>query len=117
MKSIVIAVVLLFSGVIGVSDAKADSRYHGHARTSIGVTFGPYWGPWYYPPPYYYYPPMVIERAPPPIYIEQPSVQSAPPEAQTSYWYYCRTKNAYYPYVKECPAGWQKVLPQPADQR
>ena len=46
MKSILIAAVLLFSGVIGMSDANADSRHYHRARTSVGVTFGPYWGPW-----------------------------------------------------------------------
>ena len=27
------------------------------------------------------------------------------------YWYYCEPYAAYYPYVQECPAEWQPVLP------
>ena len=27
------------------------------------------------------------------------------------YWYYCQPYAAYYPYVQECPAEWQPVLP------
>ena len=62
--------------------------------------------------PYYAPAPIIIERAPPPVYIEQADVVEESPEA-TNYWHYCRESKAYYPYVKECPAGWQKVLPQP----
>ena len=29
------------------------------------------------------------------------------------YWYYCRAANAYYPYVRECPGGWERYLPSP----
>ncbi len=29
-------------------------------------------------------------------------------------WYYCAESKTYYPYVKECPGGWQRVTPQPA---
>jgi len=36
--------------------------------------------------------------------------QAAP--AQSSYWYYCAESKTYYPYVKECPGGWQRVTPQ-----
>ena len=85
---------------------------HGHGRTSVGVFIGPAWYPpyYYYPyPPYYpyYYPPVVTA---PPTYIEQASPQALSP----GYWYYCGGTNAYYPYVKECPAGWQQVAPTPA---
>jgi hypothetical protein len=27
------------------------------------------------------------------------------------YWYYCQAYAAYYPYVQDCPGGWQPVLP------
>jgi hypothetical protein len=73
------------------------------------VFVGPYWYPPYYPywyPPYYpyYYPPVSA----PPTYIEQ-----APPIVP-GYWYYCGGSQGYYPYVRECPGGWQRVAPQPA---
>ena len=54
---------------------------------------------------------VVVRPEPPPVYIEQ---QEAPAEATQQYWYYCPSGKGYYPYVKECPEGWQRVLPQPA---
>ena len=58
------------------------------------------------PPPVYYYPPA-------PTYIEQyPGV----PGPQSQDWYYCPNQGAYYPYVKDCPGGWQRVLPQQPTQ-
>ena len=30
------------------------------------------------------------------------------------YWYYCESSDGYYPYVKECPGGWQRVAPRPS---
>lgn len=97
---------------------------HGYGYGGIGVTIGPYWAPWGYPGSYYgspYYSPVVIEQAGPQIYIEQQEnqlLQSSPavapvPAPQTNYWYYCRASKGYYPYVKDCPGGWQKVSPQP----
>jgi hypothetical protein len=44
-------------------------------------------------------------------YYEQVPNALAPP--RPSYWYYCPSSNAYYPYVKDCPEGWQQVAPQP----
>lgn len=73
-----------------------------------GPAWGPVWGPGWYPPPYYYPPQVVVVPPPtPPVYIEQ-----AEPAAQ-SFWYYCPSGKNYYPYVRECPEAWQKVLPQP----
>lgn len=98
----------------GIGNAWAG-HHHGHVSTHVGVYFGPAWDPWYYrPPPVYYYPPapIVIERAPPPVYIEQ----AEPAPAPNAYWYYCNASRAYYPYVKECPSGWQRVSPRPPQQ-
>lgn len=50
--------------------------------------------------------PVFIERSPP-----------AEPAAQV-WWYWCADARAYYPYVQQCPGGWQRVAPQtvvPAD--
>ena len=44
--------------------------------------------------------------------ISQPAAQTAPQSGQASSWYYCRDAKAYYPYVRECPSGWQQVVPQ-----
>jgi hypothetical protein len=98
----------------------------GHWHGSVGLYFGaPLFGygygygygyPYYYPPyypPYYssYYPP--VQQAP--VYVEQDpqGAPSAQQSAPAGYWYYCADSRAYYPYVKECPAGWQRVAPQP----
>lgn len=97
-------------------------------RVSVGVVFGPgLWGG-YYPyygyggygyggygyggyGPYYYPPPVVTVPAQPQTYIERGAQADAPGPA--SYWYYCREGNAYYPYVKQCPGGWEQVNPTP----
>ena len=110
-KNLLLFVALLLAGM------GSAFAYHGH----VGVYVGPYWGPgpWYYPPPYYYRPEVVVVPAPqPPVYVEQqeaPVASVAP--AEQSYWYYCAKSKGYYPYVKECAGGWQKVLPQPPAER
>lgn len=83
---------------------------HGRGRVGVGVYIG---HPWYvFPPPYYYtYPPPVVIRPEPQVYIERGAPEPAP---QTqAYWYYCGSPPGYYPYVKECPGGWQRVVPTP----
>ncbi|MBI4985556.1 MAG: hypothetical protein HZC24_09505 [Rhodocyclales bacterium] len=110
MKSLKLALVFLLLAGSGITGAWAG--HHGHVR--FGVVIGPVWGSWHYPPPPYYYtpyyPPIIVERPAPTVYIEQPAATPAP---TTHYWYYCVTAKGYYPYVRECPSGWQKVLPQP----
>lgn len=41
-----------------------------------------------------------------------PFYASAPTQSQGE-WYYCANSRAYYPYVRNCPAGWQRVPAQP----
>lgn len=73
--------------------------------------------PYYSPPyPYYAYPPVAVVPQPPSVYIEHGSSQQAyqqPAPQPGYYWYHCNNPDGYYPYVKECPSGWQKVSPQP----
>ena len=78
---------------------------HVHHRVFIG---GAIYAPLYYPPPYYY--PPTYYYPPPVQYVEPYPAPSAP---QSSYWYYCPDSGAYYPYVQQCPSGWQQVTPQP----
>lgn len=99
--------------------AAGTASAHGRHRSSVhlGFHFGApaYWypAPWYYhPAPYYYYPPVVTVPAEPTRYIERGDAYS-PPEQQPGYWYYCQEAKAYYPYVKQCAGGWQRVNPTP----
>lgn len=109
MKAQKILLVVLVLLLAGTSSAMA----HG-VRGRVGVYFGPVVGPWFYPSPYYYQPQVVVvPQAPPPVYIEQSQADPEPASAQ-QYWYYCKSGKGYYPYVRECPDGWQKVLPEPA---
>jgi hypothetical protein len=111
MKIVKLVLAMLLLATIGANPAWARGHGHGHVHFGVGVVIGPYWGPWFYPPPpYYYYPPLVIERSPPPVYVEQPAPYTPPPTD----WYYCPEAKMYYPYVKTCPHGWQRVAPQPS---
>ena len=81
---------------------------------AIGISFGfPLWypPPAYYapPPPAYYYAPRVVHSSPP-VYVER---AEAVGERSADWWYYCGQSKGYYPYVKTCPGGWQKVSPTP----
>lgn len=90
----------------------AHPKRHGHfvhrrhSTVFIGV---PLFAPLYAPIPYYYPP----RPAAPTVYIEQASEPQDPAQEQ-SYWYYCAEAKAYYPYVSDCPGGWQQVIPQPS---
>ena len=86
--------------VLLVGVAPAYAWWHG-PHVWVG---GPVW----YPYPYYAPPPVVVQPSAPQTYVQ--SRDTAP----ASYWYYCQSAKGYYPYVKECPSGWQRVAPQPS---
>lgn len=112
----------VYGGHVGHGQSHFKGHHHHghhHSTTFVGVGFG-FAYPWswygYYPPPYYYpgyyYPQPVAYPAEPVTYVEQ----SAPAQTEPAgWWYYCETSRTYYPYVKECPNGWQRVpaLPPP----
>jgi len=113
MKPRLIALILLLAGAL-VSGA-AFAQHRGGGRVHFGVFVGAplFWGyPFYYPPPpYAYYPAPVYYPASPPVYVER---ELAGPEAPAqSWWYYCEQTRGYYPYVKTCLGGWQRVPPAP----
>jgi hypothetical protein len=99
--------------------------YGGGWRPAAYGPYGPGWGPgwrgnWGYPGGYYgpyagYYGPPAVVYAPPPIVTyaapPQPMVLAAQPEPAV--WYYCEASRKYYPYVQECPAGWQRQAATP----
>jgi hypothetical protein len=112
-----IVILLIGSSSESIADGRGGFRGHGgyERHGGVGIWLGPGWGPgwWgpYYNPyyyPYYQEPPVIIEQQPE-IYV-QPSPQS---EQQPIYWYYCKNPQGYYPYVKQCPGGWMKVVPTP----
>lgn len=89
---------------------------HGGHGLSLGLHYGApfaWYDPYYYPPRYYYPPAVVAAPASPPVYVER---GDAPAEQAQNWWYYCKESRAYYPYVKACPAGWQRVSPTPPAQ-
>lgn len=91
---------------IGVPLAVGAAAFHYGHRHHFGLS--------YYAPPVYYYPapaPIIVNPAPV-TYIERPT-QSAANTNPGGYWYYCEDAKSYYPYVKECPGGWQLVPPTP----
>jgi len=140
MKAIKQCALLALTATLLSSGVALADRGHGHGgghwRGNVGIYVGPGFGP-YYPRPYYapyygdpyyygyppaYYPaPIVVTPAQPPVYIERaPQVQEQAQEtpspsapAQDYFWYHCDKPEGYYPYIKECPQGWQKVTPEP----
>ena len=60
----------------------------------------------YYAPPVAYAPPVVAYVSPP-----QPMVLASQP--QPAVWYYCQASAQYFPYVQECPTGWQTQAATP----
>lgn len=126
-----VALMLLSSQMAQAHPPGRGGWHRGGA--GVGVYFGtpypffPYpYSPYAYPYPYVVSPPPVIVTQPQPqVYIEQGSDSSTPP-AQVSppaasagnnngqaYWYFCEQANGYYPYIKDCPAGWKQVSPTP----
>ncbi len=103
---------LILLVVVALAAGTLPASAHAHIRGGlwIGPVWGPWWGPAYpYPYPYYESPPVVIQQQPP-VYEEQAPQQE---EQQQYYWYYCPDSKTYYPYVRQCPGGWLKVVPTP----
>lgn len=90
--------------------------------------------PGYYPYGYYRYGPypyagyptvIVTQPAAPTVYMEQGDAapaqgseprSNAPTQGQApNDWYYCRNPAGYYPYVRSCAEGWQRVPAQPQE--
>ncbi len=119
-KFILLAATLLVA--VASNNAMADGGRHGghghwgggHWHSGISLNIGaPFYWPYYAYAPVYYPQPVYVAPAPQVVYVEQAQAPIAPPPVQ-QYWYYCANPQGYYPNVQQCPAGWQKVLPQPA---
>lgn len=111
----------LFSAVLSLDAAADRGGHHGHHGGHFGIyidpwpTYYPYYRPYAYYPRYYDYPAVVAVPYSPPQYIERED-DYAPSELDSNYWYYCNRPKGYYPYVRECRNGWQKVPAQPQDR-
>jgi hypothetical protein len=129
-----------FATLLATLAISAPAEAHGRVRGGVFLNFGVpwpgyyYWGPRYYGPAYYYYyddypPPstVIIERRSQPEYVEKADVEvhnnapsnqgtaTAPAPSQvrpTNWWYWCESSKQYYPYVKECSGGFERVPPQ-----
>jgi hypothetical protein len=117
------ALALVVSGQALAHGGRGGGGHGGGGHVRFGISFGVplFWPNYYYGPPAYYYGPPAypyyyspaVEPASPPTYIERGAPAAEPSQPSQSYWYFCRESNAYYPYVKHCPGGWQRVDPQP----
>ena len=115
-KLICIALAALALTLAGSSPGLAFHGGHG-GHGGVGVWIGPGWGPGWWGPGWWgpYYPYYPYYEAPPAVIQQQPDtyIQQAPQAEEPSYWYFCKDPKGYYPYVKKCPTGWQKVVPSP----
>jgi hypothetical protein len=142
-RNLVVAVVIFLLALLASSVAWAGGSHHGHpghgfshhgnfhhgnfhhghrhTRANVDIVIGaplfPYYRPRYYAPPYYVYAyPPVVAYSSPPVYIQRGDegnqegnqIQPAP-----AFWYFCSEPRGYYPYVSQCPKGWQQVPAQP----
>ena len=136
-KAVLLAAVLAAATAPGIADANGGRGFHGgghHGGGHVGFRgFGlglglglalsvpfyaygsPYYGSPYYGSPYPYYSDYGYAPAyPAPQQYSQPAYQApAPVQQATNSWYFCPSSKMYYPYVRECPGGWQQVAPQP----
>ena len=129
LKLVAVLMLLVFAAVSESAMARGGrgghGGGHGHGgRIGVGIALGlPLYGLGYYsgyypayayPAPAYAYPGPAM--APSSVYVEQgyaAAPQAAPAPAQPQDWYFCAGSNGYYPYVRECPGGWQRVPAQP----
>jgi hypothetical protein len=137
LRGLLVATVAL-AGLGTVVPAGAHG-YYGGVRgywygPSIGFYYGgPYgWGaPGYYGPGYYgpgygyavpsygYVAPGVVLSPGSVVYIERDQAAAPPPPVApavapdaapgTGWWYLCSSPRGAYPYVRECPGGWERV--------
>lgn len=80
-------------------------RPHWGLIIGAPLLFYPWWHRHYYEP----YPPVVAVPAEPPVYIERGD------RVGRGYWYHCDAPEGYYPYVKDCPGGWEREIPRPPE--
>jgi len=116
-KLIRISVIIVALLMACTTPSQARGGGHGHGGWGWGPALGLGLfglGLWEISQPHYYYsyPAPVVQQP-----IQEIYVQPAPQQPATNgYWYYCQSPEGYYPYVKQCPRGWMKVVPSPPQQ-
>ena len=100
---------LLLGSAIVYSATQPRTVYYGPQ-----VTYVPYGTVTTLTQPYYseqaYITPSMVSMPPPPQGGSQVSALGMP---GGDWWYFCKDPNGYYPYVRECKTGWEKVSPTP----
>ena len=85
-------------------------HHHGHPHGVLLLGFFP-WPYHAYPPPYYYGPDFGYEHsAPPTVYVEK---FPGAPTPETPGEFFCPDQGVFYPDVKDCAGGWQRVIRPP----
>jgi hypothetical protein len=82
---------------------------------NYGYAYAPYgYAPYSYVPPganggvtYIEHEPEAASNKPAPVHVPD-GAASAPPRG-TQWWYLCNSPQGAYPYVRECPDGWERV--------
>lgn len=115
MKRAIAAFIVLLALLLAIPwMSHAGHGHHGHTRVFIGGSFWvgppPFWdlAPW--SPPYYYSGPAYY--GPPPFFVQPYGRYLQRGQEEADYWYYCENPQGYYPYIKSCPGGWMRVVPQ-----
>jgi len=93
--------------------------HHWHSGPGFVWGFGaPYWwGPGYgygygYGNGYGYGYPYGWGWPVPPLVLRERTVERGSDGAPDGYWYFCRSQDAYYPDVENCPEPWIPVPPR-----
>lgn len=126
MKFAARALVVVFAAFLaaGANDALARGHgrghwsHHHHAHFVTGFYFGAPWYAWepfpyWYGPPFYYAPDYAPRAEPPKVYIEK---FTGDPATDTEDFILCPSSDTAYPETKECPGGWARALPAPAQR-
>lgn len=131
LRTLLPAIVVAAAGLVIAMPAGAHGTYRGGywggPRVSFVVGAPLWWGaPYYVGAPWVYGPPPAAPAPPAPmVYVERsdpvestapPLRPAAPPAASapgTQWWYLCASPRGAYPYVRECPGGWERVPAAP----
>jgi hypothetical protein len=110
MKKVLFALV----AVLGFAASVPAFAHHGGVQWHVVIGIPCCYQPTYVAQPVYQ-PQVVYVQAPQPALATQPPVPTfnTAPAPEPQYWYYCAKSKGYYPYVRTCPTGWQKVSAMP----